>query len=636
MNHWAIIIGINHYRHFQPLSFAQRDAQVMHRFLIEEGGFAPERCLLLTDTSPAAMGRSTYPSRETIEGWLELLGQRHLQPGDALWFFFSGYGTCQQAVDYLLPIEAEPGAIAQMAIPLTDLYRRLQTLPTRNILVLLDMNRSQGVLSKELVGAQALEAAAQTGIATILGCKPEQFSRESITLGQGFFTAALVASLRSPGITTLDKLEQHLSIRLPELSEQYWRPPQQAVVVSLPEQRYQVLLPRQVMGKGANLPPPTSRPLPQSSFPPSVGRFASSSPAPAPVAVPLAPTAKPVMASAATNGKSPTPPLHLADSADPVSNGVSQVRDHRPVTHGEVAASRRSSESLSHLPGWQPSQTTSQEAAPAVPQPLAPPKISVTAPAPPAASEDAQTTAADRLWNWLLLLGGIAAALMLAGVLWQQRAAFFPIAPSAPTTSTQPNSATGNQAISQNQPASEPKNDLAKPEESPADGSEQQPEPKANGITPGDRPSPAKAETHQAEAAKTSPSDPAKGASAASLSALLAIARINIKSEMATPYWNAIQAAAQLPPNHPEYAQAQQEIANWSRDIWAIAQRRWQQGEVSAAIWAASLVPSTQASVYPEVRLALNQWCRSLVTRPNESGVSATKAKEICQALPKS
>ncbi len=642
MNHWAVIIGINHYRHFQPLSFAQRDAQVMHRFLIEEGGFAPERCLLLTDTSPAAMGRSTYPSRETIEDWLECLGQGYLQPGDALWLFFSGYGTCQQGMDYLIPIEAEPGAIAQMAIPLTDLYQRLQTLPTQNILILLDMNRSQGIISRELVGAQALEIAAQTGIATILGCKPEQFSRESITLGQGFFTAALVESLRSPGVTTLDKLEQHLSVRLPELSEQYWRPTQQAVVVSPPEKRYQILLPRQVMGKGLSLQPPASQPRSQSSSQasssPSMSRFAPSTPSPPqPVAVPLALTAKPGGIPAATNGKSSVPSPYPADSADRISNGVRQAGDRQPVSHGAAVASHHSSPRLSHLPDGSTSQTTSQEATLTAPQPLAPPKISVTAPEPSARPEPSQTTADDRFWNWFLVFGGIATALMLAGVLWQQRNVFFPIPPSAPTTPAQPGSATGDKAISQNQSVSEPKQDSEKPEE-PTDNASSKlpPEPKLNGMPPGDPPPLAKAETHQDEAARTSLQDSAKATSTVSLSALLAIARTNIKSEMATPYWNAIQAAAQIPQNHPEYAQAQQEMANWSREIWAIAQRRSQQGEVSAAIWAASLVPPTQASVYPEIRPALNQWCRVLATRPNESGLSATKAKEICQALPKS
>jgi uncharacterized caspase-like protein len=39
MRHWAISIGINQYEFLQPLSYAQHDAQAMHRFLIERGAF---------------------------------------------------------------------------------------------------------------------------------------------------------------------------------------------------------------------------------------------------------------------------------------------------------------------------------------------------------------------------------------------------------------------------------------------------------------------------------------------------------------------------------------------------------------------------------------------------------------------
>ena len=42
VNHWAITIGINQYRHLQPLMHAQNDELSVHRFLTEEAGVPVE------------------------------------------------------------------------------------------------------------------------------------------------------------------------------------------------------------------------------------------------------------------------------------------------------------------------------------------------------------------------------------------------------------------------------------------------------------------------------------------------------------------------------------------------------------------------------------------------------------------
>ena len=50
-NYWAITIGINQYRHLQPLVHAQNDARYVHRFLTEEAGIPAAQCVLLSDLS---------------------------------------------------------------------------------------------------------------------------------------------------------------------------------------------------------------------------------------------------------------------------------------------------------------------------------------------------------------------------------------------------------------------------------------------------------------------------------------------------------------------------------------------------------------------------------------------------------
>jgi uncharacterized caspase-like protein len=57
VKNWAIAIGINQYDFLQPLRFAQRDAELMQKFLQGEAGF--EQIFFFSDNSPDINGKST-------------------------------------------------------------------------------------------------------------------------------------------------------------------------------------------------------------------------------------------------------------------------------------------------------------------------------------------------------------------------------------------------------------------------------------------------------------------------------------------------------------------------------------------------------------------------------------------------
>jgi uncharacterized caspase-like protein len=139
MKRWAVAIGINQYHLLQPLSFAQEDAQAIRDFWVSEAGFPPDQCLLLSDSSPPVWGKPTYPRREVIQGWLDLLCQNYIQPGDSLWVFFSGYGVTLQGRDYLVPVDANPANLQATAIPVEAIFNRLKAVQAESMLVLLDM-----------------------------------------------------------------------------------------------------------------------------------------------------------------------------------------------------------------------------------------------------------------------------------------------------------------------------------------------------------------------------------------------------------------------------------------------------------------------------------------------------------------
>lgn len=205
------------------------------------GGFLPQQCLLMTDTSPPLGDRSTYPTKENILLLLEDLAAACWQPQDRLWFFFSGYGVNYNGQDYLMPVEGNPDHVEETGVEVRSLMQSMQV-ATLDVLLLLDINRAFGTQADLRVGQETIELAQELQIPTILSCQPEQFSHESSELGHGFFTAALLEALRYGNDSTLMNLERYLSVRTPELCQHYWRPTQNPVTVIA--SRQQVILPQ--------------------------------------------------------------------------------------------------------------------------------------------------------------------------------------------------------------------------------------------------------------------------------------------------------------------------------------------------------------------------------------------------------
>jgi hypothetical protein len=241
VNYWFLGIGINQYRFLPPLSYAQRDAELMHKFLIQSGGFAPQSCQLLTDHVTVVSSDPRFPTVENIQAAVARL-HNAIKPGDVLLCLFSGYGVQVQGQDFLLPIEAEPKQVAATGIAVESLLNAFKALPTANIVLMLDANRSQLGLERSGFGQQTAQLAQTHGIATLLSCQPHQFSHEPLTLRQGIFTAALVSALQN-GCVTVEQLIDSLQQRLPQLSEEFWRPRQDMLAVVPTHLRYQLILP---------------------------------------------------------------------------------------------------------------------------------------------------------------------------------------------------------------------------------------------------------------------------------------------------------------------------------------------------------------------------------------------------------
>lgn len=255
----AIAIGINQYQNFQPLHYAQRDAQAVRDFLTNEAEFPSAQVLLFSDL--AASQGATHPDRDNIRDGIAQLCQT-VQAGDRLWVFFSGYGVQVEGRDYLMPITGDARQAATTGIAIDWLLSTLEKAATQDILLLLDMSRSQ---TEPNAGAQTARLAQRFGIPTILSCQPGQISHETLALRQGLFTAALLEGLRHHDGMTIDHLAQYLGDRLPQLSEYHWRPLQQSLAIAPEAQKYQPVLPSRLL-VGAAAPRSLSAEVYGSSF----------------------------------------------------------------------------------------------------------------------------------------------------------------------------------------------------------------------------------------------------------------------------------------------------------------------------------------------------------------------------------
>lgn len=640
-NHWAIAVGINQYQFFQPLSYAQRDAQALRNLLVEYAGFSPDRCLLLTENSPPVLGRPTFPSKENLQGWIDLLSRSFLQPGDLLWCFFSGYGVSVQGQDYLVPIEGDPGAIDRTSIPLRSLFSSLKSAPIETSLVLLDMNRHEAVLSDEPTGTQAIQLATDLQIATILSCQPGQFSREAPGLGHGFFTAALLESLRTQQCQTLGSLDRYLQGRLPELSEHYWRPIQQPLtIVNPPEKRQQLILPIAA-----------TQTIDQSvmTMPPENGNSSAK--------VIPAQNNSPVTASAAAP---------LSTSKSTASPAVSVQSS--PVRQNSEKITSPSSQALSSkLP------------------------VALAKPTPPTDPQEVLEEVDPAFWQRLILVSTAIATLLIVGIFWRNRAIFVSqprsstIAASTqliqPSPSTQPSpqpSVVPASPVGESRQAASSEKPVPAPTAAIATQASPKPSPTANPPQPNSSSQQILQEARRliqfgqasqynkaiAKAREIQPNQPLyqeaqqdisrwsevilnlakrraeRGAFVAAIAtarlvppdqpklngeaqrligqwqqkqqtnsgkSLIRQAQGQIQRGQASSYWRAIAIARKIQPSQPEHAQAQKMIAQWSQTMLDLAESRAAQRKYTAAIQTATLVPRNTPA-YPAAQKAIAAW----------------------------
>src|SRR5947208_1789943 len=131
-NSWALVIGINTYRHISPLGFARHDAEAITKILTDQFGFPKDNVTLLLDKAA---------TREAIMNSFLSFAHGTVKENDRILVFFAGHGHTHLGrrgeVGYLVPMDGTPANLASL-VRWDDLTRNADLIPAKHILFIMD------------------------------------------------------------------------------------------------------------------------------------------------------------------------------------------------------------------------------------------------------------------------------------------------------------------------------------------------------------------------------------------------------------------------------------------------------------------------------------------------------------------
>jgi hypothetical protein len=226
---WAVVIGISDYKADSlDLRYAHRDAEALRNFLIEKGGFRPDKVQLLSNQYATHQG-----IRTALFNFLAMT-----QPDDLVLIFMAGHGV-QDVVNpdnyFFLAHDSEVANLGGTAIPMWDLGNVMDyTIRSRRILVFADTCHSGAVVDRGGAKDRGLNffnkylevLARKKGRLVLTASQAHEHSLEMTKLAHGVFTHSLLLGLSgaaddnpTDGIVTAGELVDYVRARVPEETE---------------------------------------------------------------------------------------------------------------------------------------------------------------------------------------------------------------------------------------------------------------------------------------------------------------------------------------------------------------------------------------------------------------------------------
>jgi hypothetical protein len=196
---WALVVGVSKFEDARMnLKYSSKDAEAFYKYLVNEGRFAADHVMLLTD------------EKATRANILSLIGDRWLprvaNPDDLVVIFISSHGSPADfdvgGLNYIVAHDTNVDCLYATGIPLQDLMRTIKArVHSDRVVIILDACHS-GAASADAKGLfragniDASAVAAGTGQLVIASSKPDQASWEGKNYANGVFTHHLIESLR--------------------------------------------------------------------------------------------------------------------------------------------------------------------------------------------------------------------------------------------------------------------------------------------------------------------------------------------------------------------------------------------------------------------------------------------------------
>jgi len=209
-NAYAIVIGIEQYRQALPTAdFAERDARTVAAYLSKVMGYPEENIVKLVNDHATRSDMKKY-----LEKWL----CNNLEKDGTVFVYFSGHGAPDPTTGdaFLVPYDGDPTFIDETGYSLNRLYKVLEKLPAKEIIVALDSCFSgaggRSVLAKgarPLVMTLTASPLQSDRIAVLSASSGSQISSTYEEMGHGLFTYFLLKGIKE-GHTELGNLYSYL------------------------------------------------------------------------------------------------------------------------------------------------------------------------------------------------------------------------------------------------------------------------------------------------------------------------------------------------------------------------------------------------------------------------------------------
>ena len=242
---WAVVIGVNEYLDpkIPALKYCVADARKLFETLTKQGGFDPERVLLITDDQTRAHLRPLRLNlQRQIGDWLE-----NCRPEDTVVVTFSGHGFVARDTGegFLAPADCEKDNLRATGFPTERLRQMMRNCQARQKLLILDCCHAGAVRSGEPTGASGEELSQAftqaQGLITLASSRRDEVSHAWSDKQQGLFTYFLVEGLAGAadfdgdGVVNVDELYRYTYEKVPLAAQRELNARQRPVRVIGPE-----------------------------------------------------------------------------------------------------------------------------------------------------------------------------------------------------------------------------------------------------------------------------------------------------------------------------------------------------------------------------------------------------------------